>query len=58
MVFGVLHFAFLGLLGVGLVSLRFRKLRLPYVVLVIAALAMLPVQASLVSHGALGCDGP
>ena len=56
--FGGLHFLFLALLAVGPLSFAFLKLRAPYAGILIAALLMLPVQASLVQHRVLSCDGP
>jgi hypothetical protein len=56
--FGLLHVLLLCLLIVGLVSLHFVRLRLFYIVLAIAALSALPIQASLVSKGTLWCDAP
>lgn len=58
LLFGILHWTFLGLALTGLLSLRFNRLRVPYVALVIVAIAALPVQATLVSHDILSCDGP
>ena len=55
--FGLLHLLFLALLLLGAVSLAVRRLRLPYIALLCAVLVVLPVQATLVSHGALTCDG-
>jgi len=55
--FGLLHLLFLGLLLLGVVSLAAPGLRLSYIALLAAALAMLPVQAVLVSDGVLTCDG-
>lgn len=56
--FALLHLLFFGLALLGLVSLAGPRLRLPYIALLAAALAMLPVQAVLVSDGVLTCDGP
>ena len=56
--FGLLHVSLLGLLLVGLLSLHFVRLRLLYIGLVTAALLTLPLQATLVSHRVLWCDGP
>jgi hypothetical protein len=56
--FGLLHLLLLCLLIVGLPSLHFVRLRLYYVVLFIAVLSALPIQAALVSNGTLWCDAP
>lgn len=57
-VFGGLHLLFLGLGVLGIVSLRFARLRLFYAVLLILGVTALPIQAKLVSDGQLRCDGP
>ena len=56
--FGGLHLLFLALLMCGALSFVFPRLRLPYVVILCAALAVLPVQASLVHQRVLSCDAP
>lgn len=56
--FGILHLLLSGLLVLGLLSLRLVRLRGPYIGLLIAAMIALPVQATLVFHGILSCDGP
>jgi hypothetical protein len=56
--FGGLHLLFFALVVLGLLSLRFASLRLLYVLLLVMALATLPVQAKLVSSGELRCDSP
>lgn len=57
-VFGGLHLLFLGLAILGVVSLRFARLRLLYAVLLLLGVTALPLQAKLVSDGQLRCDGP
>ena len=56
--FGGLHLLFLALLVAGPLSFAFWKLRAPYVGILIAALIILPVQASLVNQRVLSCDAP
>jgi hypothetical protein len=56
--FGDLHLLLAGLLVLGLLSLRFSPLRLPYATLLALALCTLPLQARLVSSGQLTCDVP
>lgn len=57
-IFGGVHLLLLALLLVGVCSLRFKRVRLSYVLVLLAALATLPVQAHLVSRGQLHCDVP
>lgn len=54
--FGIVHILLLALLLIGLLSMRFVRLRLAYIALVIPALLALPVQAAFVSNGSLWCD--
>lgn len=56
--FGGLHLFFLALLLLGLLSLKAIKLRAPYLVLLTAALVILPVQGGFVHRGVLTCDVP
>jgi hypothetical protein len=56
--FGGIHLLFLGLLVLGLLSLRFSSLRLAYAALLVIGLGALPLQAMLVSNGDLQCDLP
>ena len=56
--FGILHLIMFLLLFVGLASLRYERLRTPYIIFVALGLMMLPIQAGLVSHDILRCDGP
>jgi hypothetical protein len=56
--FGVIHLCLLALLGIGVLSIRFEILRLPYAVLLLIGLSALPFQAHLVSTGRLQCDFP
>ena len=58
LVFGLVHVLMFGLLIFGLVSFRYVRLRLPYIVLVTAALIALSIQAMLVTRGTLWCDIP
>ena len=58
LIFGLLHLLFLGLFVVGIASLAFHRVRLPYIGILTVALLMIPVQASLVLNGTLSCDGP
>lgn len=57
-IFGVVHLALLVLLGLGVFAIRLPVLRLPYTILLFTCLSALPVQAHLVSTGALQCDAP
>lgn len=56
--FGGLHVLLLILLVIGASSFWFRRLRLPYLALLLIALCALPVQVWLVSRGQLHCDLP
>jgi hypothetical protein len=56
--FGLIHFAYLGLLVLGFASLWWRRGRLIYIALVSVALLALPAQAWMVRHDFLYCDGP
>ena len=56
--FSGLHLLFLGLLMLGLLSMKVARLRGPYLALLTLALVMLPVQARFVHGGVLSCDGP
>ncbi|MEO6386985.1 MAG: hypothetical protein ABIT16_12225 [Croceibacterium sp.] len=58
LLFGSLHLVLVMLFLMGLLSLSFARLRLAYIGLVMISLALLPVQATFVSQGALTCDGP
>ncbi len=53
---GYIHGAFLVLLMVGAASLAWRRARLWYAMSLLVCLCVLPVQASLVADGKLGCD--
>ena len=57
-IFGSLHFAFLGLLGLGIASLRWRNSRPIYLILILVSLAALPMQMKLVHAQVLQCDLP
>jgi len=57
-IFGCVHLLLLGLVIIGIVSLTVVKLRVPYIALLAAAVALLPVQATLVNRHVLSCDGP
>lgn len=56
--FGLLHLLFALLVPLGIASLRFARLRVVYAGLLLAALALLPVQVHLVEQGRMTCDGP
>lgn len=56
--FALLHLLFLVLLAVGIFSLKWRRVRPFYLIILVFALAALPVQAKLVHAGALKCDVP
>lgn len=56
--FALLHLLFLVLLAVGIVSLKLRRVRPFYLIILVIGLAALPVQAKLVHAGALKCDVP
>ena len=53
-----IHLLFAALLLLGLASIFFARLRIGYVVLLAAGLAVLPLQAHLVERGDLRCDVP
>lgn len=57
-IFNALHHGYAGLLLLGLASLVWPPARLPYLALLALTLPALPVQAWLVRHGHLSCDGP
>ena len=57
-IFGGVHALLLLLLVMGVCSIWFTRLRLPYLALVLIGLCALPVQVWLVSHGQLHCDLP
>lgn len=52
----MLHLGFVGLFLIGVWSLSLARLRMAYVVLLIIAIAALPVQVMLVSRDVLTCD--
>ena len=54
--FGLLHIGFLALLFLGLSSVIFRAARPAYLILILPALAVLPVQAILVEAQILHCN--
>jgi succinate-acetate transporter protein len=56
--FGGLHLLFLALLVVGALSFVFVRFRAPYVGILCAALALLPVQASFIGQRLMSCDVP
>ena len=56
--FGSIHLVFVALACLGVLSLRFTRLRYLYAGLILIGLASLPLQAKLVSAGQLQCDGP
>ena len=56
--FGLLHFAFIGLLVLGLASLARQAARPFYLILTLVGLSALPVQAVLVHSNVLQCDLP
>jgi hypothetical protein len=56
--FGGLHLLLLGLLVLGLLALRAVQLRALYIVVLTAALALLPIQATLVQRSVISCDSP
>ena len=56
--FALLHLLFLVFLAVGIFSLKFRRVRPFYLIILVISLAALPVQAKLVHAGALKCDVP
>jgi hypothetical protein len=58
LLFSLLHLLFIGLIVLGILSFPLSRLRLPYIALLAAALAMLPVQGELVSDGIISCDAP
>ena len=57
-IFGSLHFAFLGLLGLGFVSYSWRAARPFYLIAILVGLTVLPVQVLLVNSQVLQCDLP
>lgn len=56
--FGNLHMAFLLALPLGLVSLKFRHLRVIYAIVLVLGLAALTQQRVLFDQGHLHCDAP
>lgn len=56
--FGSLHLLFVPFLLIGLLSLKFTRLRLLYAGLLAVSLGILPIQAAFVSRGTLTCDSP
>jgi len=56
--FALLHLLLFILLAVGIFSLKWRRVRPFYLIILVISLAALPVQAKLVHAGALQCDGP
>jgi len=56
--FGGLHLLFVGVALLGVVSLRVSRLRVLYAVLLLFGVAVLPLQAQLVSKAVLRGDGP
>ena len=56
--FSLLHLLFLALLAVGIFSLKFRRMRPFYLIIMVIGLVALPVQAKLVQAGDLKCDAP
>lgn len=57
-IFALLHVSFFVLVVVGIVSLKWRRARPFYLIILVAGLAALPVQAKLVHAGVLQCDMP
>ncbi len=57
-VFNGLHYVYAGLALLGLLSLRWARARLPYLMLLLVTALALPVQLWPVQHGYLTCDGP
>lgn len=54
--FGYIHFVFAGIFLLGLASLPWPRIRMPYIVLLLLTLPALPLQIWLVGQGYLGCD--
>ena len=56
--FGLLHLSFLVLLALGMASLAWPAARPAYLLMIVAGLALLPIQATLVRSHNLTCDFP
>ena len=56
--FALLHISFLGLFALGVISLKYHRLRPFYLIVLLVSLAALPVQAKLVHSDKLQCDTP
>ena len=57
-IFSFVHFAYLGLFLLGILSLFWRRVRLVYLVGISVALVALPVQVWMLENDKLQCDGP
>jgi hypothetical protein len=57
-IFGVVHFAYLGLFFLGILSLFWRRVRLIYLVGITVALVALPVQVWMLENDKLQCNAP
>jgi len=57
-ILGFVHLAYLGLFFIGVISLSWRRARLPYLAAISLALMALPLQVWLLENDRLQCDGP